>query len=204
MEKLNVHEALQLFCQKAFKSSQPPERFVKLSEEVANYAMGLPLALEVIGSNLFGKDLDACECALEQYKRIPNKDIQGILRKSYDDLEEEKQKKIFLDIACFFKGYGLEDVKNILDACEFFATYNIDVLIDKSLITIDYLGRIGMHDLIQDMGREIVREAAPTELGRRSRLWFDEDIAKVLEENSVRTILVIILFFHISVIDSLI
>ncbi|WJX71944.1 hypothetical protein P8452_55880 [Trifolium repens] len=40
-----------------------------------------------------------------------------------------------------------------------------------------------MHDLIEDMGREIVRHESPKELGKRSRLWFHKDIVEVLEEN---------------------
>ncbi|KAK7380571.1 hypothetical protein VNO78_33085 [Psophocarpus tetragonolobus] len=41
-----------------------------------------------------------------------------------------------------------------------------------------------MHDLIRDMGREIVRQESTLEPGRRSRLWFAEDIVHVLEENT--------------------
>jgi hypothetical protein len=42
-----------------------------------------------------------------------------------------------------------------------------------------------MHDLIRDMGREIVRQESTLEPGRRSRLWFSDDIVHVLEENKV-------------------
>ncbi|KAI4332415.1 hypothetical protein L6164_017325 [Bauhinia variegata] len=41
-----------------------------------------------------------------------------------------------------------------------------------------------MHDLIQDMGREIVRQESPNDPGQRSRLWFHKDILHVLEENA--------------------
>ncbi|GLT72965.1 hypothetical protein SLA2020_448560 [Shorea laevis] len=40
-----------------------------------------------------------------------------------------------------------------------------------------------MHDLLQEMGREIVRQESPNEPGKRSRLWFHEDVRYVLEEN---------------------
>ncbi|KAL2966889.1 hypothetical protein AAZX31_16G143600 [Glycine max] len=40
-----------------------------------------------------------------------------------------------------------------------------------------------MHDLIEDMGKEIVRQESPGEPGKRSRLWLHEDIVQVLEEN---------------------
>ena len=42
-----------------------------------------------------------------------------------------------------------------------------------------------LHDLIEDMGKEIVRRESPTEPGKRSRLWSHEDINQVLQENKV-------------------
>ncbi|KAL4317342.1 hypothetical protein AHAS_Ahas15G0375500 [Arachis hypogaea] len=42
--------------------------------------------------------------------------------------------------------------------------------------------KVTIHDLIQDMGREIVRQESE-ELGKRSRMWFFEDIKHVLEQN---------------------
>jgi hypothetical protein len=60
----------------------------------------------------------------------------------------------------------------------------IQVLIDKSLIKVgDY--RVRMHDMIEDMGREIVRLEAPSKPGERSRLWFSKDILHVFKENKV-------------------
>ena len=43
-----------------------------------------------------------------------------------------------------------------------------------------------MHDLIQEMGKEIVRQQSLTDPGKRSRLWLHEDIFDVLTKNSVR------------------
>ncbi|KAF5451960.1 hypothetical protein F2P56_027009 [Juglans regia] len=40
-----------------------------------------------------------------------------------------------------------------------------------------------MHDLLEDMGKEIVRQESPKELGKRSRLWFYKDVFEVLEKN---------------------
>jgi len=50
---------------------------------------------------------------------------------------------------------------------------------------IDGNGCVRMHDLVQDMGREIVRQVSTSEPGGRSRLWSNEDIVHVLEENTV-------------------
>ena len=43
-----------------------------------------------------------------------------------------------------------------------------------------------MHDLLRDMGREIVRQESPDEPGKRSRLWLYEEIDALLENNTVR------------------
>lgn len=40
-----------------------------------------------------------------------------------------------------------------------------------------------MHDLLQEMGREIVRQESPENPGERSRLWYHEDILRVFREN---------------------
>ena len=56
---------------------------------------------------------------------------------------------------------------------------------DKSLITIDDHGILSMHDLLQDMGQEIVHHESPKEPGRRSRLWIYKDVIHVLKNNNV-------------------
>ena len=44
-----------------------------------------------------------------------------------------------------------------------------------------------MHDLLRDMGREIVRERCPQEPSKRSRLWLDEEVIDILTMHEVRT-----------------
>ncbi|KAL2605469.1 hypothetical protein AAZV13_09G126900 [Glycine max] len=58
--------------------------------------------------------------------------------------------------------------------------YHIGVLVEKSL---SWYGRVTLHDLIEQMGKEIVRQESPKEPGKRSRLWLPEDIIQVLEVN---------------------
>ncbi|KAK9992808.1 hypothetical protein SO802_022511 [Lithocarpus litseifolius] len=41
-----------------------------------------------------------------------------------------------------------------------------------------------MHDLLQDMGQEIVRRESPREPGGRSRLWIYKDVIRVLKNNA--------------------
>ncbi|KAG2664401.1 hypothetical protein I3760_16G080700 [Carya illinoinensis] len=171
----NVH----LFCWNALQNENPNHDFVELTEDVLRYAGGLPLALIVLGSSLHDKDIHYWKSALEKYKKIPEKSIQEILRISYDDLDE-CEKNIFLDIVCFFIGEQEEYVTKVLDGCGFFPNCGIQRLIGKSLLTIDGFRRLGMHDLLKNMGREIVRQESPEEPEKRSRLWFHEDVRSVL------------------------
>ncbi|KAK7258076.1 hypothetical protein RIF29_32504 [Crotalaria pallida] len=182
MKVLNDHDSLELFCQNAFKTSHPKPKYEELSDGAIRYAKGLPLALKVLGSHLCTKNLVEWRSALDKYERSPHKDIQSILRISYDGLESNEQ-DIFLDIACFFKGQRMEYVKTILDACDFFPGDGIRILVDRSLITVED-NCLMMHDLIQDMGREIVKEEKPKDAGKRSRLWFHEDVIEVLTEDT--------------------
>jgi hypothetical protein len=112
--------------------------------------------------------------------------VQEKLRISYDGLKDDMEKDIFLDICCFFIGKDRVDVTEILNGCGLHADIGITVLVERSLVKIEKNNKLGMHDLIRDMGREIVRESSPKDLGKRSRLWFREDVHDVLTKHTVR------------------
>ncbi|GAU12313.1 hypothetical protein TSUD_252640 [Trifolium subterraneum] len=180
MTGLNDQLSLELFCRNAFGKSHPETEYEAMSFRAVGCAKGLPLALKVIGSNLRArKSLMDWEDALKDYERIPHKEIQDVLKVSYDGLDSYAQ-SVFLDIACFFKGASLKYVKEILE--EFSAASNIEELVHKSLLNVDN-GYLNMHDLIQDMGREIVKQEAPNNPAKRSRLWFHQDIINVSSSN---------------------
>nr|XP_048322180.1 disease resistance protein RUN1-like [Ziziphus jujuba var. spinosa] len=183
VEKLNYTEGLRLFSHRAFKSTHPSKEYEKLCEQVIAYAGGLPLALEVLGSFLCGKNVNQWESALDRLKEYPNKEIMKVLQISFDGLEETV-KNIFLDIACFFKGFNKNYVIQIMGDCGFYPEIGIGVLIDKSLLHVDIVDRVWMHDLLQEMGKEIVREKSRNELGRCSRIWDYDDLSHVLEHNT--------------------
>ncbi|KAG4123285.1 hypothetical protein ERO13_D11G317100v2 [Gossypium hirsutum] len=182
---LNPKDALQLFSLKAFHSDTvQKDDFIELSEHVVNYAGGLPLALEVLGSFLCGRDATQWRSAIERLKRDSNKEILDKLRISFDGLEE-KEKNIFLDIACFFNGEEKDFVIKVLDGCEFFPDIGIDVLVKKSLLKVDEHNKyLKMHDLLQEMGRTIVKEKCVDEPGKRCRLWEERDVHHVLTKNT--------------------
>jgi len=185
LDGLNMKEALELICWNAFKTDKVDSNYENVLSRAVSYASGLPLALEVMGSYLVGKSIQEWESAMDQFERIPDKKIHSILKVSFVSLEEDQQ-KIFLDIACFFKGCDLPYIKKILQIHHGFCPeYGIGVLMEKSLIKITLNGHVILHDLIEDMGKEIVRQESPEEPGKRSRLWLPEDISHVFEENTV-------------------
>ncbi|TYG47744.1 hypothetical protein ES288_D11G365200v1 [Gossypium darwinii] len=168
---LNPNDALRLFNLKAFDSDTTPKYdFIELSKQVVHYADGLLLALEVLGSFLCGRDIIQWRSAIERLKQDSNKEILDTLRISFDGLEE-REKNIFLDIACFFNGEKKDLVMKVLDGCGFFPDIGIDVLIKKSLIKVDDDNKyLWMHALLQEMGRKIVEEKCIDEPGKRLTL----------------------------------
>ncbi|KAL4317273.1 hypothetical protein AHAS_Ahas15G0368600 [Arachis hypogaea] len=69
VQGLNKKESIDLLTWKAFKIDTVSPSYTNILTRVVTYASGLPLTLEVIGSNLFGKDLKQWESALDQYKK---------------------------------------------------------------------------------------------------------------------------------------
>ncbi|KAH9685383.1 ADP-ribosyl cyclase/cyclic ADP-ribose hydrolase [Citrus sinensis] len=178
---LDYVEALQLFHLKVSKGKQPTDYRVELSKYVVNYAGGLPLAIEVLGSFLCGRSVEEWKSALNRLQEAPNEKVLKVLRISYDGLDR-RDKEIFLDIACFFKGKDEDRVRKKLDSCGFNSDIGIRELLDKSLITI-VNNKLWMHDLLQEMGWEIVREHHSDKPGKWSRLWLYKDVYHVLSKN---------------------
>ncbi|KAL5843407.1 hypothetical protein ACOSQ4_009365 [Xanthoceras sorbifolium] len=179
VKEFNYSESIKLLCNYAFNQNHPPEDLVVLSNDVVNYVKGNPLALKVLGSSLKGKGKQECGSALSKLQRIFNIEIFDVLRISYDGLDDE-EKDVFLNIACFFKGEDKDYVAKILGDPDRY--FSLDVLVNKSLITVLH-NKIQMHDLLQEMGWEIVRQESPHRLGNRSRLWKEDDVLHVLKND---------------------
>ncbi|KAG5514365.1 hypothetical protein RHGRI_035691 [Rhododendron griersonianum] len=185
-EKMNEDESLELFRWHCFKEDHHTEDHLDLSNQVVHYAGRLPLALEVLGSFLCGKSIPQWKSAIAKLRKIPDDDVQGKLKISFDSLSKEA-KELFLDMACFFIGtYGNSTIK-ILEGCNFFAAIGIRVLVDRCLIKYGPCNELLIHDLLRDMGREIVRQESVKDLGRRSRLWYHEDALGVLGDGTVNS-----------------
>jgi hypothetical protein len=154
---------------------------------VIAYSGRLPLALQVLGSYLSDCEITEWQKVLEKLKCIPHNQVQKKLKVSFDGLKDVTEKQIFLDIACFFIGKDQNDVIRILNGCRFFADIGIKVLIERSLVTVDNRNKLRMHDLLRDMGRQIIYEESPTDPEKRSRLWCHEEVFDILAKCKVIT-----------------
>lgn len=175
VEKLDKKEAFQLLSLKAFKSMNFKPNYLSILERAETYASGHPFLLEVIGSNLGGKDVEECEFVLGQYEMIPNHDIQKILQVSFHALGKHCQ-RMLINIANQPKEQELSLVEDTLykmyGVCP---KQDIRVLFDKAFIKSNELGQVKLHGLTRDM----VRDNSPLEYPcKHSRLQKD-----ILEEN---------------------
>ncbi|GJU51954.1 disease resistance TIR-NBS-LRR class family protein [Tanacetum coccineum] len=177
---LSDQEAISLFSRYAFGTENPLQGYEELSGKVVRYAAGLPLTLEVLGLFLCGKDKLEWVDAIERLKKFPLKETQESLELSYMSLDYDDYKEIFLDIACILKGQHKEKAIRILKSCGFHARNGLKVLEQRSLITVDKYGILGMHDHIEEMGKNIVRRSHPDEPNKHSRLWINEEIEDIV------------------------
>ncbi|MED6167355.1 hypothetical protein PIB30_001777 [Stylosanthes scabra] len=183
MKEFNDKESMEHFSWHAFKEPCPKKEFAFLANEVVSYCERLPLALEVIGSHLFNRKEYEWKSVLKRLKTIPNNDVQKKLKISFDGLSDDRDREIFLDVAFFFIGMDKNDGVDILNGCGHSAEIGINVLMERCLITVDTKRKLGMHGLLRDMGREIIRESFPRKPEERSRLWNPEEVLNVLSKD---------------------
>jgi len=192
---MNENESLELFSWHAFREEKPIKDFNEVARNVVGYCGGLPLALEVlgsyvsevIGSYLSERTKKEGKSVLPKLKKVPIHKVQEKLKISFDCLLGYMEKEIFLHVCCFFIGKERGYVTEILNGCGLQADIGIKILIERGLIKVERNNKLEMHPLLRDMGREIIRQSWPEEPGKRSRLWFQDDVKHVLKENTVRT-----------------
>ncbi|KAM3308367.1 hypothetical protein P3S67_010111 [Capsicum chacoense] len=180
--ELTNHEALELFSWHAFQQGTPVEGFEKLSCCVVDYAKGLPLALEVLGSFLYKQGTEEHINALYRDNDFRDRKIVRLLSLSLDALGNE-YKNMFLHIACFLRGKKKEDVITVLDRLGFKSVNGIDVL-KRSFLYISE-GKVEMHDSIAQIGQQMARDAEWGKPWNRSRLWHEKDMENVFSANQI-------------------
>ncbi|XP_052876554.1 disease resistance-like protein DSC1 isoform X3 [Gossypium arboreum] len=224
VKNLKEIDSLQLFSICAFKQFNPDADYRDLSIKFVEYTQYNPLALKVLGCQLYNKGRVYWESEMDKLKEYIELDIYKVLKTSFDGLDEQ-EKNIFLDIAIFFKGEPKENVEKILSNCYNGAESSIRNLIDKCLLNITplpislrdmleirskFLKRkaeeiasspsrgalddrrssfldeipqcITMHDMVELMGKDIVRKEFRVPR-KRSRLWNPNEVKQVLKYN---------------------
>ncbi|KAG2241963.1 hypothetical protein Bca52824_096194, partial [Brassica carinata] len=169
--RLSGRDSLQCFSHYAFRGN-PVGNFMNLSKEFVDYAKGNPLALKILGGELYGKDESHWEATLSKLAQSPNKMIQSVLRISYDELGQF-QKDVFLDVACFFRSGDENYVRCLVESCDTHAVGEIKDLASKFLINISG-GRVEMHDLMYTFGNELGSQGS-------CRLWNHKVVVNALK-----------------------
>ncbi|XP_057445594.1 disease resistance-like protein DSC1 [Lotus japonicus] len=183
--ELSYSEALELFNLSAFNQIHLEQEYDDLSQRVVNYAKGIPLVLKVLGRLLCEKGKEVWESQLDKLKKISIEKVHEAMRVSYDDLDR-REKNILLDIACFFNDSNMT-MSSLISLLKYHENDNsvavgLERLKDRALVTISKDNFVSMHEIIQEMGREIVRQESE-DPGLRSRLWDSDDIRDVLKNN---------------------
>ena len=195
---MNANESLELLSWHAFREPKPKEEYRVLAKRVVAYCGALPLALEVIGTYLYKRTKDEWNRVLIRLDLTPPQGVvfrlyytppQNILKISFDGLFNQ-EKYLFLDVCCVFVGKSRAYVTKILNGCGVDPDSGIRVLIKRNLIKVKKNNKFGMHNLLREMGSEIISEISREESGKNGRLWLDEDLQHVLSENTVRIFLI--------------
>ncbi|PRQ18631.1 putative winged helix-turn-helix DNA-binding domain-containing protein [Rosa chinensis] len=185
VQVMDEEESIKLFSLHAFKTYWPPnEEYLKLSRRVVDCCGGLPLAFKVLSSFLVQRSTKFWVSEIKKLQTIPPLEVQEKLKISFDGLNDDTERVIFLDISCFHIGKEMDLVKQILDSCDLFPDSGIEALIQRCLVTFNKKNKLMMHDLLRDMGRAIVGEKCRDSSGKWSRVWRSEDSVEVLRDES--------------------
>ncbi|KAL4554346.1 hypothetical protein LXL04_039567 [Taraxacum kok-saghyz] len=179
--------SLQLLCWHAFGGNDPKEGYKEKAIRASEYCKGHPLALKLLGSSLYNEDVEAWSDTFDMLGTGEFQTrVQKVLQISFDSLPSENCKELFKHIACFFVEKDREVTEAILKGCGIRTSYGLKKLIDRCLITT--LGNIlKMHQLLQEMGRDLVRRESPEKPWKRSRVCSHEESLYLLKEEKGTT-----------------
>ncbi|XP_071733831.1 disease resistance protein RUN1-like isoform X2 [Rutidosis leptorrhynchoides] len=176
--------SLELLCHHAFMSDCPKEGYEQVSKKLIEYCEGHPLALKVLGESLHNNTVSEWEDRIEVLKKETDSRINNVLRTSYDSIPSNNDKKLFKHISCFFVGQDRVFTGTVLNACKIRTPSGFRNLIDRCLleiITEKQNDILMMHTLIQEMGRDVVRQESLEKPWKRSLLWCHEESLQVLK-----------------------
>ncbi|KAK9074069.1 hypothetical protein SSX86_006666 [Deinandra increscens subsp. villosa] len=173
-------QSLELLCIHAFKSRNPKEGYKEVSENLTKYCDGHPLALEVLGREMYNRDVEYWEECIKKLKKEPHFSIKNALHMSFDSLPSN-DKELLKTIACFFVGMDRVLTETVLNACGIYTKSGITNLVDRCLLGIEF-NTLMMHQLVQEMVQDLVRQESPHRPWERTRVWCHEDLLEVLEQ----------------------
>ncbi|KAH8960393.1 hypothetical protein BDL97_06G130100 [Sphagnum fallax] len=196
MQKLNASYSQQLFIWHAFYSERASDGLQDLAMAVADACSGIPLALEVIGAYLFDMKApehevvwkDAAKSLKEDHGAMDHK-LQNMFNLTYEGLSSQADKMMFLDIASLMIGCHEAWAMDLWESCISCSCgssksphLSLMRLIDKSLVKLDIHKRIRTHDVLRDMGRDVVRRQSLQEVGECIHLWEHRKAREVFEK----------------------
>ncbi|XP_013586604.1 PREDICTED: probable disease resistance protein RPP1 [Brassica oleracea var. oleracea] len=174
-------EAIQMFCMYAFGQKSPEDGFENLVWAVTRLVGKLPLGLRVMGSHFRGMAKQEGENELPELWRCLDGEIESILMFSYNALSQEN-KDLFLHIACIFNLESIERMVEYLSKIFPDVRQRLNVLAEKSFISLES-ELVSMHDLLVQLGRDIVRKQS-SEPGQRQFLVDKRETCEVLSDDA--------------------
>ncbi|ANM69004.1 target of AVRB operation1 [Arabidopsis thaliana] len=181
-------EALEIFCMYAFGEKSPKVGFEQIARTVTTLAGKLPLGLRVMGSYLRRMSKQEWAKSIPRLRTSLDDDIESVLKFSYNSLAEQ-EKDLFLHITCFFRRERIETLEVFLAKKSVDMRQGLQILADKSLLSLN-LGNIEMHNLLVQLGLDIVRKQSIHKPGKRQFLVDTEDICEVLtDDTGTRTLI---------------
>ncbi|KAL9674830.1 hypothetical protein QQ045_003029 [Rhodiola kirilowii] len=152
----------------------------ELLNEFMPHCKGFPQALYVMGPVLRGETEETWKSRLKELEEYTDPKLFGVFKLSYESLNDQCTKDLFLYIACFFVWMDKEYSLKVLEGCKLRPISGIEKLVNRCLLTI-YDGKLIMHQSIEELGKEIARQEAIDEPGRRRILWSTRDSTYLLQ-----------------------
>ena len=194
--RLNCEDSQRLFNWHAFGDEKALKNFKALANDISNACGGLPLALKVVGSSLFGKTSNEDQSyiwtkAVDAMKG--DSKVMNALKWSYECLSKQ-EKLMFVDIACVFCGWEKQKALKIWQSCKTCLCCgkgtpytSLTHLVDKSLVVLKCIREkdvLYMHGLVQDLGQSI-GEAERSHLSQIMAVQAIEDKNQVSQKTSL-------------------